>query len=221
MRGGGRHGAAVTIRCMSVVHTTKLRLAILGERLQGLDFTRANQQPAELGLDEREVFIPSPSGGRHLQRVLDDLVIEPGESALDIGCAKGSAMRDLLRHPFARVDGLELSPQLAAIARRNFARLKERRVHIYCTDARSFTGYGDYAVFYLYNPFPPPILEQVLVPLLAQTPAGAERVVIYNNPTGHAEMLRAGFHLLQRYPDFWGHGIQVYSNRKDSQRLRG
>ena len=205
---------------MSLVHTMKLRFAILGERMHGLDFTRANQQPAELGLDEREVFIPSPSGGRHLRRVLADLVVHPGEAALDIGCAKGSAMRDLLRHPFARVDGLELSPELAAIARRNFAKLKEQRVHIHCTDARRFTGYGDYTLFYLYNPFPPPILEQVLQALVAQTPAGAERVVIYNNPIGHAEMLRAGFHPLQRYPDFWGHGIQVYSNRTNSQRLR-
>lgn len=205
---------------MSLVHTMKLRFAILGERMHGLDFTRANQQPAELGLDEREVFIPSPSGGRHLRRVLADLLIHPGEAALDIGCAKGSAMRDLLRHPFASVDGLELSPELAAIARRNFAKLKEQRVQIHCTDARRFTGYGNYTLFYLYNPFPPPILEQVLQALVAQTPAGAERVVIYNNPTGHAEMLRAGFHPLQRYPDFWGHGIQVYSNRRNSQRLR-
>jgi len=205
---------------MSFLHTMRLRLAILAERLQGLDFTRANQQPTELGLDEREVFIPSPSGGRHLRRLLDDLVIHPGEAALDIGCAKGSAMRDLLRHPFASVDGLELSPELATIARRNFARLQERRVQIHCMDARQFRRYGNYAVFYLYNPFPPPILEQVLDVLLAQTPAGAERVVIYNNPTGHAEMLRAGFHLLKRYPDFWGHGIQVYSNRPGSKRLR-
>lgn len=205
---------------MSVMHSTMLRLAILGERLQGLDFTRANQQPSELGLDEREVFIPSPSGGRHLKRVLDDLVIQPGEAALDIGCAKGSAMRDLARLPFSRVDGLELSPELAAIARRNFAKLKEQRVHVYCTDARQFTGYGDYTIFYLYNPFPPAILEQVLRALMAQTPAGAERVVIYNNPTGHAQMLQAGFHALRRYPDFWGHGIQVYSSRRDSQRLR-
>lgn len=202
------------------MHTTRLRLAILGERLQGLDFTRANQQPAELGLDEKEVFIPSPSGGRHLQKLLEDLLVEPGDNVLDIGCAKGSAMRDLLLHPFARVDGLELSPALAEIARRNFEKLKQARVQIYCTDARRFNGYGQYAFFYLYNPFPPPILEEVLQPLLAQTPPGAERVVIYNNPTGHEVMLRHGFHLLRRYPDFWGHGMQVYSNRADSRKLK-
>lgn len=206
---------------MSLMHTTRLRMAILGERLQGLDFTRANQQASELGMDEREVHIPSPSGGMHLRRLLRDLVVEPWECALDIGCAKGSAMRDLLRLPFKRVDGLELSPDLAEVARRNFARLGERRVQVYCGDARQFRSYGEYAVFYLYNPFPPEILVQVLRPLLAQTPAGAERVVIYNNPAGHEQMLAHGFRMLRRYPDFWGHGIQVYSNRPGSQRLRG
>ena len=205
---------------MSLVHTTQLRLNILLERLQGLDFTRANQQPSELGLDAKEVFIPSPSGGKHLRRVLADLDIRPVDSVLDIGCAKGSAMRDLLRHPFARVDGIELSPELAAIARRNFAKLGEARAGVHCADARSFTHYGDYAFFYLYNPFPPAILDQVLQQLVPQTPVGAERIVIYNNPTGHDVMLRHGFHALRRYPDFWGHGIQVYGNRAQSTRLR-
>ncbi len=205
---------------MSLVHNTQLRLTILLEKLQGLDFTRANQQPAELGLDEKEVFIPSPSGGKHLRRILADLAIQPGDRVLDIGCAKGSAMRDLLRHPFAQVDGLELSPVLADVARRNFARLRETRVTVHCIDARRFTGYGDYSLFYLYNPFPPEILDTVLQQLVAQTPAGAERILIYNNPTGHDVMLRHGFHALRRYPDFWGHGIQVYGNRAHSSRLR-
>ncbi len=205
---------------MSLVHTTQLRLTILLERLQGLDFTRANQQPAELGLDAREVFIPSPSGGKHLRRILADLDIRHGDRVLDIGCAKGSAMRDLLRQPFARVDGIELSPELAGIAERNFAKLGESRVSVHCIDARRFSGYGDYDFFYLYNPFPPTILDQVLQQLVPQTPAGAERIVIYNNPTGHDVMLRHGFHPLRRYPDFWGHGIQVYGNRAQSSRWR-
>lgn len=75
---------------MSLVHPTPLRLTILLERLQGLDFTRANQQPAALGLDTKEVFIPSPSGGKHLRRILVDLVIRQGDGVIDIGCAKGS-----------------------------------------------------------------------------------------------------------------------------------
>ncbi len=204
---------------MGWVHTTQLRLNILLERLQGLDFTRANQRPAELGLDEREVFIPSPSGGPALRRVLADLGIQPADSVLDIGCAKGSAMRDLLRLSFQRVDGIELSPDLAAIARRNFARLKQARVSIHCVDARHFDGYGRYNVFYLYNPFPPVVLAPVLQALTSQHDRRTELLVIYNNPLGHAQMLAQGFTAMRRYPDFWGHGIQVYSNRPQASRL--
>jgi hypothetical protein len=197
---------------MGFAHTAQLRLSIALERLQGLDFTRANQQPSELGLDDREVFIPSPSGGRHLRRVLADLDMPPGCNALDIGCAKGSAMRDLLRHPFAAVDGLELSPELAAIARRNFLKLGETRATVHCSDARHFQHYADYRLFYLYNPFPPEVLEQVLHTMLPQLADGVQRTVVYNNPTGHDLMLRHGLQPQRRYPDFWGHGIQVYTH---------
>lgn len=207
---------------MSLLHTSSLRMNILLERLQGLDFTRANQQPAELGLNEDEVFIPSPSGGRFLRRVFAELGVVASDSALDIGCAKGSALRDLLRHPFARVDGIELSPALAAVARRNFSRLGVHRVDVFCMDARAFTRYGDYTIYYLYNPFPDAILDSVLQQLTQQAAAAdpeQERIVVYNNPLGHNVMLRHGFTALRRYPDFWGHGIQVYSNRPGASRL--
>jgi len=207
---------------MSLLHTSALRMNILLERVQGLDFTRAKQQPSELGLDEREVFIPSPSGGKALRRVFADLNIVATDRVLDIGCAKGSAMRDLLRFPFAKVDGLELSAELTQIARRNFDKLGKRHVAVYCEDARTFARYGDYNVFYLYNPFPPPILDQVLAVLkqqTAQADPGGEQILIYNNPVGDAEMQRHGYYPLRRYPDFWGHGIQVYSSMRGDGRL--
>jgi SAM-dependent methyltransferase len=207
---------------MSLLHTSLLRMHILLERLQGLDFTRANQQPADLGLNAQEVFIPSPSGGRFLRRVFADLGVLPSDTALDIGCAKGSALRDLLRFPFARADGIELSPALADIARRNFSRLGVNRVTVFCMDARAFTRFGSYSIYYLYNPFPNNILDSVLQQLTAQAAAadpGQERLVVYNNPLGHDVMLRHGFTPMRRYPDFWGHGIQVYSNRPAASRL--
>jgi SAM-dependent methyltransferase len=204
---------------MSILHTARLRVSILLEMLQGLDFTRANQQPAELGLDEREVFIPSRSGGKALRSIFAELGVQPGDRVLDIGCAKGSAMRDLLRFPFAQVDGIELSSDLVEIARRNFTKLGARHVQVFCGDARQFAGYGNYNVFYLYNPFQPPILDAVLQALLAQTPAGEERIVVYNNPLGHDLMLRHGFVVMRKHKDFWGHDVLVYSNHAQGSRL--
>ena len=98
-----------------------------------------------MGLDEDKVFIAAPSGGRFLQRVFRDLGVRSSDRLLDIGCAKGSALRRLLPFPFAKTDGIELAPALAVIARRNFAKLKQPQVQIFCLDARSFARYGDNA----------------------------------------------------------------------------
>lgn len=208
---------------MSLLHSTVLKFQILTERLQGYDFTSANVRPSELGLDESQVYISAPSGDRFLLRVFKDMRIGPADAVLDIGCAKGSALRQLVKFPFARADGIELAPAMAAIARRNFERLgpgpEGRRVQIHCMDARAFQQYGQYNFFYVYNPFPPEVLDQVLEPLLAQAGGGQELIVVYNNPVGHDVMLRRGFHMQRRYPDFWGHGIQVYSTRAQGGRL--
>jgi SAM-dependent methyltransferase len=208
---------------MSLLHSTVLKFQILAERLQGVDFTSANVRPSELGLDESKVYISAPSGDRFLVRVFKDLRIGPEDAVLDIGCAKGSALRQLAKFPFARADGIELAPAMAAIARRNFDRIGPgpggRRVKVFCMDARAFRQYGDYNFFYIYNPFPPEVLDEVLEPLVAQAAPDVEQIVVYNNPVGHEVMLRHGFHARCRYPDFWGHGIVVYSNLAQGGRI--
>lgn len=209
---------------MSLVHSTLVRFKILGERLQGLDFTSAKVTPSQLGLDERKVFFAGPSGDRYTAKVFDDLDIRPTDAVIDIGCAKGSAMRQLAQYPFSRVDGIEISPELAAIARRNFERLGPgpggRRVKIFCTDALAFDGWADYNVFYLYSPFPPEVLARVLASIHASNASRRELVVVYNNPIGHDTMVAHGFHLQRRYPDLWGNGIHVYSSVAGSPRVR-
>jgi len=204
---------------MTIIHSSWLRFQILMERWQGLDFTRCNLHPSDLGLNDDEVAIPAPSGDRFLVRVFEEMGIQPSDNVLDIGCAKGSALRRLSQFPFTRAEGLELASELAAIACHNFARLQRPQVKIHCLDARSFTGFNDFNFFYLYNPFSNPILEGVLKSLTAQVDAGRERIVVYNNPIGHALMLQHGFAPMRRYPDFWGHGIVVYSNRPAQSRL--
>jgi hypothetical protein len=208
---------------MSFLHNTVVRFQILGEKLQGLDFTSAKLTPSQLGLDERRVFFAGPSGDRYTAQVFDDLQIQPTDAVIDIGSAKGSALRQLARYPFSRVDGIEISPELAAIAQRNFERLgpgpQGRRVNTFCLDATAFADYGRYNMFYLYSPFPTDVLAQVLTAILAQNTSGRERIVVYNNPIGHDTMLAHGFHLLRRYPDHWGNGINVYSSQADSRRL--
>lgn len=194
------------------------RVTILMEKIHGLDFsivTHADQ----LGLDPALAFRSSPSGNRYLGRVLANMHVGEGDRILDIGCGKGSAMRSMLAFPFGAVDGLELSPQLADVARRNFARLRTPRAAIFTDDATAFARYGDYNFFYMYNPFPASVMQPVLAALAAHHQSDGERIIIYNNPTCHAQVVAAGWTLMRTFPDQWGNGIGVYSDRAGQSRL--
>lgn len=191
---------------------------VLLDRLNGLDFLTA-VQPEEVGLDPEKVYRSTPSGGRHLTKVLRDLNITSEDSIVDIGCGKGNAMRTMLRFPFARVDGIELSEQIAAIARRNFQQMNEGRTRLFVHDASRFRDYDPYSIVYFYNPFPASVMSPVIDALLQS--AGQlkrELVIIYNNPTCHDAIIAQGeFKKIGGYPSEWSSGISVYSNHEDGQ----
>jgi hypothetical protein len=126
----------------------------------------------------------------------------------------------MLAYRFRAVDGLELSAQLADVARNNFARLRETCAAIFTDAATSFARYGDYNFYSLYNPFPAIVMKPVLAALASQDRRDGERIIIYNNPTCHAKVA-AGWTLMRKYPDQWGNGIHVYSNRPGQSRLAG
>lgn len=193
------------------------KLEIIYEKLQGLDFILVIH-PRDLGLDEAVVVRGSPSGNIFLTNLLRDLHITEADSILDIGCSKGSALRRMSAFPFRRVNGLELSEKLAGIAKENFRKLKKDNVDIYNVDARHFKHYGNYNFFYFYNPFPEVIMADVIEKLSEQV-GNAEITIIYNNPTCHQLLVNNGFVKFREYPDEWGNGIYVYSNKPTTSRL--
>ena len=142
---------------MTAVRTMRaLRDHVVGlsDRARGLDFI-SMVRPEEVGLDPAHANPCTPSGDRWLRNVLRTLSIDAGHSVLDVGCGKGSAMRVLLDHPFGRVDGIELSADLAAIARTNFERLRvpADRCRVLVADATTFAELDGYTHVYLANPF--------------------------------------------------------------------
>jgi protein-L-isoaspartate O-methyltransferase len=186
---------------------------ILIDRCHGLDFNSVIQ-PEEVGLDPNYANRSSPSGNKYLVSVLNDLNITKKDSIIDIGCGKGSAMRTMLRFPFARVDGVELSEHIAAIAVRNFKKLKINRSEIFTCDASIFKNYDAYNFIYFYNPFPCGIMSMVIDNLI-QSIRGFERevVIIYNNPVCNDVIVtQGGFHKIRDYQDEWDNRIYVYSN---------
>jgi SAM-dependent methyltransferase len=106
---------------------------------------------------------------------------------IDMGCGKGLPLAVASEYPFRRIIGVELSPDLCAVARRNAetiaARFPERtRIEIAQDDIIAFDLPAGYVIVYLYNPAYPPLISR-LVPRLAEHQArGGKVMVVYYNP---------------------------------------
>src|SRR5262245_3087871 len=86
-------------------------------QLHGIDLRWTSAEA--LGLSGALAEAHGNSGGPGLEIVLRSLNITPGDSILDIGSGKGGAMITFARWPFRRIDGIEICPDLIAIAQRN------------------------------------------------------------------------------------------------------
>ncbi len=188
----------------------------------GLDF-HSIIQPEDVGLNGSVAFRSSPSGNQFLFDLLSQLDITDCDSIIDIGCGKGSAMRIMLRFPFIKVHGIELSIQIAAIARQNFQKLRAHRCEVIVGDAAAFKSFDEYNFVYFYNPFPASVMTKVISSLQGSfLDNPRELVIVYNNATCHEIVIREGiFELVAVLPDEWGNGISIYTNRQGGlSRLR-
>ena len=113
----------------------------------------------------------------------------PRFAFVDIGCGKGRALLLALRFPFRRVLGVELSPELAAVATENVERFRAPwrcrggRAEVLAADATSFALPAGPLVLFLYHPFARPVMERFLAHV--QAAARTERreiVLLYANP---------------------------------------
>lgn len=192
----------------SILNKLVRRLNILIDSFFGYDFLKVIPLK-ELNLDPEIVVQGSPSGNKYLKKLLKSLHIKYNDKILDIGCAKGSALKVMLSYPFKKIDGLKLSPELVKIAKRNFQKLKTNKVEIFNENATCFMGYNNYNYFYLYNPFPKKIFEKFINRINEQI-KNKEIFIIYNNPVCHDLLIDSNFLLVEKFPDAWGNGINLY-----------
>ena len=157
-------------------------------RYHRLEFGKANYISPEDGNPHRY------SGGPVLAKILRSLRIPKGSVALDLGVGMGIAAITLSRY-FSSVIGVDLSPELIAVAKRNVVRMKVTNIELHCVDARAFTDSLDRVTHvYMFNPFDPPVMAVVMQNLrasLARTPR--RLVIIYKNPLCHETVVTAGF----------------------------
>ena len=172
-----------------------LRMALRGIDLRGVSLS-------ELGLTEKQGYWYGNSGGPGLDKILQTLNIGPSDAALDLGCGKGGAMITLARYSFSHVDGVEISPDLARICRRNLSRLRIHNATIICCDASQFTAYDQYTYLYMFNPFPVTVMEPVLKHLRASLEIRPRPLtLIYFNPRHHDCLISFGFHSVAEFHD--------------------
>lgn len=190
----------------------KMRILIMiyTERMQGLDLTKTDN-PSRWNFDANIVFRGSPSGGKLLKNVMTDMNISCKDRLIDIGCSKGSAIRCISKFPFKNVDGIEVISSLAMTARNNMRKLNVNNCRIYNINAKEFKEFNKYNYFYLYNPFPEEVFDEVIRQITVQ--CKHEIKLIYNNPICHRKVLSYGFKLIKQYPSNWGNCINYYTRK--------
>jgi len=122
---------------------------------------------SELGIDDPACHDCQPTDFPNLWRILDSLPIDEDQDVLlDYGAGMGRMMVAAGMYAFRKVIGIELSPQLSAIARENIARLGGRMrcpdVELITADACDYAVPPDVTIVYIFNSFSGWVLAEVL-----------------------------------------------------------
>ena len=117
---------------------------------------------------------------------------------IDFGSGKGRVLLLAMEHGFAKVIGVEISPDLSAICRRNLKRFTLKHpasnLDVIETDAATLKLPPGPLTAFFFNPFHGPPLEQVAENLASHADIhGAEVWLIYINPIHSNVFLERGF----------------------------
>lgn len=115
---------------------------------------------------------------------------------IDLGSGKGRALLLASMYPFWHIAGVEVQPELDAVARDNIERFfdEEQQCHTIesiCRDAREYDFPLTNIVLYLFNPFPDYVLREVLEKLIESARMAPRSIyVLYNAPFEKQEFER-------------------------------
>ena len=154
---------------------------------QRVDTTWSN---VSFGTRVREVFSGrgyQPTDPQIFREMMEHVGADlSGYTFIDLGSGKGRALLLAREYPFARFVGMELLPELHAVARQNVRRLRDEeqgRFELLCGDAREFAFPEGPIFLYFFDPFPAPILAVVMANLERSLHGSPRPVFIgYQNP---------------------------------------
>jgi SAM-dependent methyltransferase len=158
---------------------------------------------ARLGLGHPERVSYEPSPWRTLRLVLAPEEVDPTDVFIDVGAGKGRVVLEAaMNYRFGRVIGLELSPELAELARANLSVLagdRRRDVEIIVGDVMQYVLPDDVTVIFLYNPFRGDIFQRFLEGVVASLDRRPRAVrLVYRSPFEHDRLIATGRFRLTR-----------------------
>jgi SAM-dependent methyltransferase len=173
----------------------------------------------DLGIDSQQkqhAYQYQPTHTLSLRKLFRRLGILAGAILIDLGCGKGKPLLISAEFGFREARGVEISPSLCEIARRNCMIYERKRrtstkFDIIHSDILDYHFQDDEDVFYLFNPFDAHVLAQVSECILASLQRRNRRAwVIYCTPT-HRDTIeqKFGARVISAY-SFWGQEFAVY-----------
>lgn len=161
-------------------HRIKLLMRCIKEKILGLDFSMPDRM-YDRGREDGAMYLATED------EMLDKFFslcdsLGHSDGFLDVGSGKGYVLWRAEKACFSKVGGVEYDEKLYKICCKNLrALMLEDRVEVTCCDAAEFGGYGDYDVFYFFNPFAETVMERVMERIVKQC-AGKEILLIYYRP---------------------------------------
>ena len=169
-----------------LVNRLRRYLVFLGEYLfmerpRGLDFTMRDTRLYQQSAGKYHGY--SKTDEKHLQEIFRTLDFSRCRKLLDVGCGKGVVLKEAAKFPFERIAGIELQEELVRTAGKNFRILGlEKRISCMQADALDFDGYGEFDVFFFFNPFSEEVFGRVIDRILESRKSDGPLTFIYHNP---------------------------------------
>jgi SAM-dependent methyltransferase len=180
-----------------------LSLLQLSERASGLiDLVLGVDTGGFVSAEELELsstghgFASSPWST--LRRVLPPSEVSPGDVFCDVGAGKGRILlAAAIGYRFARVLGIEVSPELVAIARRNLDALRlptrSRAIAVEQSDMADLSLPDDVTIVYAYDPFEGDLFDALTRELIASVQRRPRALrFIYLAPYEEQQLLQTG-----------------------------
>jgi SAM-dependent methyltransferase len=172
------------------------------DRSRGTDTSRiVDLATAGVHTDGRIPYVPS--GWRSLPSALRHIPISDDDVFLDLGSGKGRVVLQAAERPFKRVIGVELSPELTAVAQENLhavrAKLRCQDVELIVADITTYRIPDDVTIVYAYNPVRGQLFNAAMNALIASYDRNPRPMhLLYRYPREHDVLDASGrFQLLQ------------------------